>query len=125
VASMPRKIRWRQYKTAAGHSPVGKYLATLPDADAAEIVAGMKRVQRDGLRIARHLRGAIYEVRVDGEDQSYRILFAPQGRHQTIFLALEGFSKKTQQTPSSKIQLAEQRLRDWNQRGLVRRLRDR
>lgn len=123
LSSIRRKPRWRQYRTANGHSPVGEYIATLSDFDAAQIVAGMSVVKRDGLSVARHVRGHIYEMRIDGYDQTYRILFAPQGRRQHIFLALEGFSKKTQKTPPAKIALAEQRLRDWNKRGVLRRLR--
>jgi phage-related protein len=117
-----RKRRWRKYKTEAGRCPVDDFLETVSDEDAAEIAAGMFIVRRDGLAAARHLRGAIYEVRVDGFDQTYRLLFAPQGKYSTILLALEAFSKKTQQTPPVKIELAEQRLKDWNRRGVKRRL---
>jgi phage-related protein len=111
------KRQWRPYKTASGRNPVEDYIDTLSDQDAAEIVAAMKRVARDGLSAARHLRGSIYEVRVDGFDQIYRILFAPLGRYQQVFLSLEGFSKKTRKTPVAKIGIAERRLRDWLNRG--------
>ena len=77
----------------------------------------MKRVARQGLAMARHIRGDIYEVRADGDRQSFRILFATEGRYQQVLLSLEGFSKKTQKTPPEKIELAERRLRDWRQRG--------
>ena len=122
IPPIRRRPRWRKYKTAGGRSPVDEYIDTLSDFDAAEIAAGMAIVKRDGLSAARHLVGAIYEVRVNGYDQIYRILFAPVGKRQSIFLALEGFSKKTQKTPPAKIDLAQQRLRDWNRRGIARRL---
>ena len=51
----------------------------------------------------------------------YRILFAPQGRRGQVLLALTAFKKKTQKAPSRLIRLAEQRLRDWEERGLQRR----
>jgi phage-related protein len=70
-----------------------------------------------GLSAARHLRGDVYEVRVDGENQAFRVLFAPEGRFKQVLLALEGFSKKTQKTPPQAIQLAEKRLSDWRERG--------
>src|SRR6266511_4654188 len=71
----------------------------------------------DGTRAARHLRSDIYEVRADGDRQTYRILFAPEGRRSQVLLALEAFSKKTQKTPPEKIRLAERRLADWRRRG--------
>lgn len=109
--------QWRYYETEAGKKPVKKFIDDLSDADAAEIFAGMRDVASLGLSAARHLRGDIYEVRVDGENQAFRVLFAPEGRFKQILLALEGFSKKTQKTPPQAIQLAEKRLSDWRERG--------
>jgi phage-related protein len=109
--------RWRDYETAAGRRPVKEFLATLNDADAAEVLAAMQEVKRDGLRAARHLRGDIWEVRANGECATYRILFAAEGRKGRVLLALEGFSKKDQKTPQHLIELAEKRLTDWRQRG--------
>jgi phage-related protein len=108
--------RWRDYRTAAGRRPVKEFLDSLSDRDAAEVIAAMKDVQQRGLPVARHLRGDIYEVRADGNRQTFRILFAPEGRRQTILLALDGFSKKTQKTPPPKLALAERRLKDWRSR---------
>ena len=76
----------------------------------------MKEVRSDGLVAARHLRGDIYEVRADGDRQAFRILFAPEGKAKNVFLALEGFSKKTQKTPPETILVAERRLADWRRR---------
>lgn len=89
----------------------------LSDTDAAAVVAAMKDVQQTGLPAARHLRGEIYEVRADGDRQTFRILFAPEGRRGQVLLALEAFSKRTQKTPPEKIRLAERRLKDWRTRG--------
>ncbi|MDB5057992.1 MAG: hypothetical protein JWO59_1464 [Chloroflexi bacterium] len=105
------------YSTAAGNSPLGDFIDGLSDYDAAEVAAAMKRVALDGPEAARHLRDNIYEVRVAGLDQIYRILFAPVGRYQHVFLSLEGFSKNTQKTLPAKITLAEHRLEDWLKRG--------
>jgi len=109
--------RWRDYKTAAGRRPVKEYIETLDDDDAEEVVAAMKDVALHGLRVARHLRGGIYEVRADGPGGSYRILFAEQGRRSQILLSLVAFPKKTQKTPGGEIETAERRLRDWRARG--------
>ena len=76
----------------------------------------MKDVQVNGLEVARHLRGDIYEVRADGRHATYRVLFAPEGLRGQVLLGLSGFSKKTQKTPPTEIALAERRLRDWRAR---------
>jgi phage-related protein len=115
--SAETKRRWRDYRTAAGRRPIREFIDRLSDVDAAAVIAAMKDVRETGLAAARHLRGEIYEVRADGDRQTFRILFAPEGRRSQVLLALEGFSKKTQKTPSEKIELAERRLADWRRRG--------
>jgi len=114
--SVERKRRWRDYRTAAGRRPVKEFIDELSDVGAAAVVAAMQDVRNEGLVAARHLRGEIYEVRADGERQTFRILFAPEGRRSQVLLALEGFSKKAQKTPPEKIRLAEGRLADWRSR---------
>ena len=76
-----------------------EFLSKLSDEDAAEIAASMDDVVDEGLTVARHLRGDIYEVRAVGRNAAFRVLFAPEGRKGRILLSLEAFSKKTQQTP--------------------------
>ena len=75
----------------------------------------------NGKSVARHLHKDIYEVRAIYNTKAYRILFACEGRFNHILLSLEGFQKKTQQTPKANIKLAEQRLADWRQRGKAKR----
>lgn len=113
----PSKRRWRFYATAAGRKPVRAFLDELTDADAAAVAAAMVEVASEGLAVARHLRGDIYEVRADGDRQAYRLLFALEGRHGQVLLALKAFSKRTQKTPPGKIDLAVERLTDWRLRG--------
>lgn len=113
---MPRR-RWRDYRTTAGRRPVREFLDGLSDGDLAAVVAAMKEVQADGMVAARHLRGDIHEVRAYGDRQAFRILFASEGKNKHILLALEGISKKTQQTPPETIRVAERRLADWRRRG--------
>ena len=115
--SAETRRRWRDYRSAAGRRPVKEFIDGLSDNDAAAVAAAMRDVRDAGLAVARHLRGEIYEVRADGDRQTFRILFAPEGRRSQVLLALEGFSKKTQKTPPEKIQLAERRLADWRRGG--------
>lgn len=113
----PRRRRWRDYRTEAGRRPVKQFIDGLSDPDAAAVVVAMKEVALLGPRAARHVRGEIYEVRAESEHQAVRILFAVEGKHRQVLLALEGFSKKTRKTPPQLIELAERRLRDWRSRG--------
>jgi phage-related protein len=113
----PVKRRWRLYRTAQGNCPVADFIDALPAYDRAQITAAMAEVKDEGLEAARHLQDEIYEVRVDGRNRAYRVLFAAQGRRNQILLALEGFVKKTQMTPRDRIEVAKRRLADWQQRG--------
>jgi phage-related protein len=110
------KRRWRDYVTAAGNRPVKKFFDALSDEDYAAVRAAMKEVQEHGNVAARHLRRAIYEVRAEGVDLSYRVLFASEGKKSRILLSLHAFEKKTQKTPPDEIALAEDRLKDWRTR---------
>ncbi len=116
LATLHYRRRWRDYRTPSGRRPVRDFLETLPDADAAEVLAAMKDVRLEGLRAARHLRGDIYEVRAESQTQAFRVLFAAEGFYRQVLLALEGFSKKTQKTPRRFLELAERRLGDWRER---------
>ena len=119
MASRSREVghRWRDYRTLAGARPVKKFLDGLSIEDKAEVAAAMADVRIEGVRVARHLRGEIYEVRAEGR-RSVRILFAQEGKKGRLLLALEGFEKKTQKTPDRLLHLAEKRLADWRGRGL-------
>jgi hypothetical protein len=61
----PRR-RWRDYRTTSDRSPVEEFIDSLPDADAAAVLAGMTEVRDRGLAAARHLAGEIWEVRAEG-----------------------------------------------------------
>ncbi len=109
--------QWRDYRSARGARPIRDFLVALPDEDRATIFEEMEHVRKEGTRVARHLRGDIYEMRVTHDNKAYRLLFASVGRFDHILLSLEGFQKKTQRTPLAKMELAERRLADWQRRG--------
>jgi phage-related protein len=90
----------------------------VPTGDRDEILAAMKDVQIDGLTVARHLRGEIYEVRTSGAQAAYRVLFTTEGTKNQVLLAVSAFTEKTQKTPPADIRLAERRLADWRRRGV-------
>ncbi|MFM9124423.1 MAG: type II toxin-antitoxin system RelE/ParE family toxin [Actinomycetota bacterium] len=107
--------RWRHYATPGGRRPTFDYLTSLPTGERHLVAAEMRRVAVVGLTEARHLRGEIYEVRARGALE-HRILFAREGQHRQILLALCAFTKKTQRTPLRELDLAERRLHDWRGR---------
>ena len=115
------KRQWRDYHTASGARPIRDFLLALPDEDRAAILEEMENVCQHGATVARHVRQGIYEVRATYDTKAYRILFPCEGRFQHVLLALNGFQKKTQQTPRTHIKLAEQRLADWRRRGKAKR----
>ena len=96
------------------------FLMALPDEDRATVLEEMKYVSEQGIRVARHIRGEIYEVRVSYNTNTYRILFAREGHFKHILLSLVGFQKKTQGTPLYEIRLAERRLVDWRRQGAIK-----
>jgi phage-related protein len=113
--------QWRDYQTESGARPIKDFLLALPDEDRAAILEEMEYVRERGISVARHVRKDIYEVRAFYNTKAYRILFACEGRFHHVLLALEGFQKKTQQTPRVQLKLAEQRLADWRRRGKAKR----
>lgn len=116
----PRR-RWRFYRTAGGHEPVRDFLVDrrLPDQDAAVLAAVMTEARRSGREHpdVNHLRGDIWQIEVRGRSAIYRLFFAEEGRSQQVLLALELVNKKWQKCKARHIQLAEERLADWRQRG--------
>ncbi len=97
-----------------------QFFGTLSDAELEQVAAAMKTVAEMGTAEARHLRGDIYEVRASCDNRAFRVLFANEGRRNQILLALEGFEKKTQKTPTRTIGLAETRLANWRERARPR-----
>ncbi len=110
--------RWRYYRTRSGRVPAKEFIERLSDVDAAAVIGSMRRVAIEGDRVAHHLRGDIYEVIAAGDRQAFRVLYAEEGRHGQVLLALEAISKKTGKVPPSTIRLAERRLADWRSRGI-------
>jgi len=76
----------------------------------------MHEVSRVGLRAAKQVEGELYEVKAESDRQTFRVLFALEGKHDQVLLSLEAFSKKQRKLPREKIELAKRRLRDWRSR---------
>jgi phage-related protein len=113
---MTTKRRWRYYRTSAGASPVGDFLAALEAADRDAVRASMRAVRSAGVAAARHVRGDVYEVRAGRGGRAWRVLFATEGESSQVLLAVTAFEKKTAKTPPAELAVAERRLREWRNR---------
>ena len=65
------------------------FFAALTDEEAVEVSAAMKDIADNGMEIARHLRGEIYEMRADAGTRSLRLLFAQEAKF--VLLSLSAF----------------------------------
>lgn len=105
------------YRDARGRVPVADYLDTLPLKDRARVLRTIALLEDYGpaLRMphARRLQGKVWELRIDGRPNSYRVLYAaaPERR----FVLLHVFAKKTEKTPKREIETAQRRLTDYHQ----------
>lgn len=122
---MRYRRQWRQYETVSKVRPVKEFLtrARLSQEELVAFAAGMDDVVENGLEAARHLRGDVYEVRVEAPNRSFRLLFSAEARGGHILLALHAFEKRTQKTPTRELELAETRLADWRACGVGKRPR--
>ena len=110
----PQKLRAIFYRSAAGKEPVREWLKELPKDDRKTIGEDIAYVQYKwpiGKPRVDHLRGAVWEVRTSLGNRIARTLFAVESGQMIL---LHGFIKKTQQTPSAEIDLAEKRFKEWH-----------
>ena len=109
----------RFFTTASGRCPVQETLDDLPDKTVQKIV-WVLRVVRDLERVpANYFKklvntNDIWEVRVDVGHDAFRLMGFFEGREFLVLTSL--FQKKTQQTPSAEIRLAEERRADYLRR---------
>jgi len=125
-STTPYRRQWRFFTTSTGADVVRRELDALDAGPAAALIAEMRVIARLGLHEggARHLRGAVWEVRAESDQVALRALFAKQGRYGQVLLVLHVFKKKTRATPPRLIDIAEARLRDWMARGECHRRRN-
>ena len=110
----PQKLRAFFYCSATGKEPVREWLKELLKDDRKTIGEDIAYVQFKwpiGKPRVDHLRGAVWEVRTSLGNRIARTLFAVEGG---LMVLLHGFIKKTQQTQSSDIDLAEKRFKEWH-----------
>jgi phage-related protein len=110
----PQKLKAVFYRSATGKEPAREWLKGLPKDDRKTVGEDIAYVQYKwpiGKPRVDHLRGAVWEVRTSLGNRIARTLFAVEGGQMIL---LHGFIKKTQQTQSSDIDLAEKRFKEWH-----------
>lgn len=111
------------YKTKSGDCSVEKFLDTLSAKQAKKVTWVLQLVETFEIvpiQYFKKLDGTdnIWEVRVDFGGDTFRLLgFFDKGN---LIILTNGFAKKTQKTPTSEINLAEQRKTDYQNRGQAR-----
>lgn len=100
------------YTTRNGDSPVKDYIDSLPDNQKTKIFNVFRIYQEAGLTSiiphTKHLTGSVlWEIKIDRN----RILYVSQTKFS--ILALHGFTKKKQKTPTKEIKTALIRLKLW------------
>lgn len=101
------------YATSNGNEPVREWLKNLTKQDRRTIGEDIAYVQYKwpiGKPRVDHLRGAIWEVRTSLGNRIARTLFAVDDG---TMILLHGFIKKTQQTPTGELTLAEKRFKEY------------
>lgn len=106
------------YRDARGRVVVNDILKGLPPKDYARVLRAIDLLVDYGPALkmphVQHLQGKVWELRIDGRPNSYRVLYAAvPGRK---FLLLHVFAKKSQKTPSQEIETARRRLTDYVER---------
>ncbi|MGH3488533.1 MAG: type II toxin-antitoxin system RelE/ParE family toxin [Actinopolymorphaceae bacterium] len=111
-------VRWRFYRSATGRDVVRDELLDLGVAARAAVAEAMRRIARSEHfpYEQEHIAGDLHAVRVFLEGCTYRVLYAREGAHDHILLALHTFQKKDRKLPLTARRLAERRLRDWRSR---------
>ena len=108
------------YKTANGNCPIEEFLDSLSAKHARKVTWVLQLVETldiAPIQYFKKLEGTdgLWEARVDFGNNAFRLLgFMDKGN---LVVLTNGFAKKSQKTPTSEIEIAEQRKRDYLSRG--------
>src|SRR5689334_10750511 len=106
------------YRDMRGGVPVNDTLKSLAANDYARVLRAIGLLVDYGPALkmphAQHLEGKIWELRIDGRPNSYRVFYAAVPGHK--FILLHMFAKKSQKTPPREIETAQRRLREYLER---------
>ena len=107
-----------KYRDRRGHVPLIEYLDTLQLKDRARVLRSFALLEDYGPALkmpnAGHVQGKLWELRIDGRPNSYRVLYA--GVPGRKFMLLHIFAKKADKAPPQEIETAQRRLTDYLER---------
>ncbi len=110
---MDKKINVVFYQTLSGNEPVREWLKSLSVEDRQNIGNDIKTVEYGwpiGMPVSRPFGNKLYEVRSSISDKRIaRVIFTIIDHYMVL---LNGFVKKTQQTPKEEIDLALKRMKE-------------
>lgn len=114
-----RVKRWRYYVTELGRPIVREEMAEFGQFAEAAILDALRRAKRGELMPYEHehIEGDLRAIRVFLDGDTYRVLYAEEGMHDQVLLALHAHMKKDRKLSVRTKQLAARRLRDWRMRG--------
>jgi phage-related protein len=108
-----QKIPLAFYRSTVGTEPVLEWLKALPAADRQEVGRDLMRAQWRwpvGMPLCRPMGAGLWEVRSSlSSNRIARVLFCV---HEGEMIALHGFIKKAQKTPSDDLNLAKHRMKE-------------
>lgn len=101
-----------------GGSPVVGYLRGLPKHDRQKVVQRIALLEEKGLKMpfqyCKKLVGTeLWELKTKYRTNEHRILFFYNGKNPIL---VHGFQKKTEDTPTAEIRIAERRMSEWKLR---------
>ena len=106
------------YQTAAGRNVIAEFLDSLPDKDLAKVLRDIDLLADCAPDLhepyTKHIDGPIWELRSKFSSNIYRIFYFIWRGNKLVLL--HGFTKKTQKTPKSELDLAKKRLKDYEKR---------
>jgi phage-related protein len=102
------------YVDRRGNSPVLEFINALPVEDRAKIDVILKLLEEFGTSLrmphAKHIKGHLWELRPGGN----RLFFFVYQNEQ--FVILHGFKKKTKKAPKGDIEIATNRMREFEEK---------
>jgi phage-related protein len=101
------------YETAAGSSPIKKFIDGLPKQDQARFFEVIAEVELHRLAATRMvfkpMEGKLWEIKFRAANSGYRVFYVLLEKDMMIWL--HAFSKKSQKTPPQELEMARKRLK--------------
>ena len=102
------------YETEAGNSPIKKFIDKLAKDDQARFIEVFDAIEEHGFAATRvtfkPIEGKLWEIKFKSPRAGYRVLYVLL--EQDMMVWLHAFSKKTQKTPLTELNIARKRLKE-------------